>query len=338
MDWSKGYTSTYYASVVDPITWRDTDRIDIINGSINRSVSDALMQSCSLQVKSGQETIEKWVRVWRDVEQNGEYSHDAVFTGLATTPRNEIEGLLRSDALECYSVLKPADDVHLLRGYYVSAGLNGAEVIRSLLDVTPAPVSIDRTNIPPTITSTLVAEDGETHLSMIEKILTIIDWRLRINGNGEILICPQAEDTSGAFDPNEVDVLEPSIKMEADWFSIPNVFCAINDDVTAIARDDDPNSKLSTISRGREVWMTETSPSLADNETIEQYARRRLKSEQIIEKKASYNRRYVPDLLPGDLLLLHYPEQGLDGIYMITSQSIELSHSGTTNEEAVVYE
>lgn len=336
MDWSKGYTATYYATIVDPVTWRDTERFDITSGSITRNM-DFLRESCSLEASSGQETIEKWVRVWRDVEQNGDYSHDAIFTGLATTPRNEIEGLFRSDALECYSVLKPADDVNLLRGYYVSAGVNGAETIRSLLDVTPAPVSIADTETPPTISSTLVAEDGETHLTMIEKILTIIDWRLRISGNGEILICPPAVDSSEMFEPNELDILEPTIKIEADWFGIPNVFCAINDDITAIARDDDPDSKLSTISRGREVWVTETSPSLSDNETIDQYASRRLKEEQIIEKKARYNRRYIPDIVPGDLVLLHYPEQDLDGLYLITSQSIELSHDATTSEEAVVY-
>lgn len=344
IDWSKGYTATYYMRVVDPITWRDPDplaepnRAEIISGSITRN-TDALRESASLETSAVQDQIEQWIRIWRDVEQDGDHSHDAIFTGLATTPRNEFEGLFRSDALECYSVLKPADDVHLLRGYYVNEGTNGAEVIKDLLSVTPAPSTIaysDSEEIP-YLEGTLVAEDGETHLTMIEKILTIINWRLVIDGYGNITICPKASEPSAIFDPYEMDILEPQIKMEADWFDVPNVFCAINDDITAIARDDDENSLLSTINRGREVWMTETSPSLADNETIEEYANRRLKEEQILEKKASYNRRYVPEIAPTDLVLLHYPEQNLNGLFMITSQSIDLNHDGKTNEEAVVY-
>ena len=30
MDWTKGFTATYYAVLVDPITWRDTERFNAI--------------------------------------------------------------------------------------------------------------------------------------------------------------------------------------------------------------------------------------------------------------------------------------------------------------------
>ena len=45
MDWSKGYSASYYAARVDPVTWRDVERFEITGGSIKRGV-DALREMC----------------------------------------------------------------------------------------------------------------------------------------------------------------------------------------------------------------------------------------------------------------------------------------------------
>ena len=40
MDWSKGYSARYYLSVLDKATMRDVDRIELIGGTIKRSLTD----------------------------------------------------------------------------------------------------------------------------------------------------------------------------------------------------------------------------------------------------------------------------------------------------------
>ena len=179
--------------------------------------------------------------------------------------------------------------------------------------------------------------DDDTNLSMIERLLVAMSaneyWDLRIEGDGSIYVGPTSGDTVVTFDPIENPVIEPKISTSSDWFSCPNVFMAINNDVVAIARDEDANSLLSIPNRGREVWMRETGCDLADNETTEQYAFRRLHEEQSIQQIASYDRRYIPNVLPGDYIRMHYPEQNLDGVFRIRSQNIELSYSATTSEE-----
>lgn len=330
MDWSKGYTAEYYLSIIDPATWRDIGRIEILGGSIKRDL-DGLRESASVEVKTKPEGIEQWVRIWLDVKQDGATDHVALFTGLATTPRDQLNGVIRNNTLDCYSVLKPVNDVDLLRGWYAPAGTPGAAVIENLLSVTPAPVYAAENA--PILQSNIIADDDETRLTMIDKILTAINWRLRVNGDGSITIEPKPDTATATLDPLEYDVIEQEVNIEADLFNCPNVFLAIDDDLTAIARDDSPDSPLSTVNRGREVWARDTSCELADNETIEQYALRRLREEQKVEKKASYNRRFIPDLTVGDLVRLHYPEQGLDGLFTVRSQGIDLSFSARTNEE-----
>ena len=49
MDWTKGFSSRYYISIVDKDTWRDVRRIEITGGTIKRSLN-SLQQSADLNV------------------------------------------------------------------------------------------------------------------------------------------------------------------------------------------------------------------------------------------------------------------------------------------------
>ena len=99
-----------------------------------------------------------------------------------------------------------------------------------------------------------------------------------------------------------------------------------------IARDDSPNSRFSTVSRGREVWMEDSSCKLNDGETVADYALRRLKEEQQVLLTASYNRRYHPDIRVSDMVELRYSGHGLAGTFEVISQSIDLGYAASTKE------
>lgn len=329
MDWSKGYSASYYMTIVDPVTWRDTERIELVSGSIKRQ-NDGMKESAEVTCVNYPQGVERWVRIYLDTEQEGSDAHVPLFTGLATSPGEDIDGVLRSASLQIYSVLKPAADVNLLRGWYAPAGVSGGTIIRQLLAVTNAPVVVEDNS--PALQGYIIAEDGETYLTMIERVLTAINWRIRLSGDGTISVEPQSDEPVVTFDPFALDVLETKIKVNADWFSCPNVYLAIDDDLTAIVRDDSENSPLSTVNRGREVWKADTSCNLADNETIEEYAARRLYEAQKVQKTAQYDRRFYPDVVPGDMIRLHYPEQNIDGAFRITTQSITLGYAATTSE------
>ena len=330
MKWSSGFSASYYAYIIDPASWRETQKIDIISGSINRA-GDGLRDSADIECREYAFGKEQYIRVYLDARQNGSSAHVPLFTGLATSPEKDIDGIYETNTLECYSVLKAANDVLLERGFYIPSGLSCAECITDLLSVIPAPVSVSPGA--PNICKTIIAEDGETRLSMTEKVLAALGWRMRITGDGTIEICPPASEAAARFDPTEQDVIEPSISVSFDWYECPNVFRAVQDNLYAVARDDDPESFLSTVSRGREIWAEELSCDFNSGESIAEYARRRLKELQSQGITASYDRRYHPDVLVGDLVMLRYPRQGLDGFFEVTSQSIELGHGAKTGEE-----
>lgn len=330
MDWSKSFSASYYMSIVDPITWRDVDRININGGEISRSESE-LMESADVDCVRYDQSSERYVRIWLNTRQEGSSSHTALFTGLATSPDRDINGTLVTNKVQCYSVLKPAKDVLLQRGWYAPAGVSGALIVKDLLSIIPAPIRIE--GDAPDLAQAVIAEDGESHLSMAWKVLNAINWRIRIEGDGTVVLCSQADSVSTIFDPLSNDIIEPQITVEYDWYECPNVFRAVMDDISAVARDDDPNSPLSTVSRGREIWMEETDCDLNVGETISQYAHRRLKEEQSIAMKVSYDRRFIPDIRTGDLVGLKLPAQGIIGTFIVESHTVEIGRGARTSED-----
>ena len=330
MDWSKGFSASYHMGIVDKRTWNDTSRRGITGGSISRSET-GLRQSADISCPNYETGAERWIRIWLDAKQTGGSARVALFTGLACSPSVRLDGKVRECPLECYSVLKPADDVMLQRGWYAPAEMNGAQLAQTMLkEVTPAPVVVEGES--PNLQQAIIAEDGETVLSMVDAILDAIGWIMWIDGMGVIHICEKTNVISAEFG-RDYDVVETEIEIEQDWFDCPNVFRAVADDMTAVARDDSETSMLSTVSRGREIWMEETNCDINDGESIEEYAVRKLKEEQERSLTISYNRRFHPDVNIGDLIRLNYPGHQLQGTYRVNSQTIELEYGARTSEE-----
>ena len=172
MDWSKGFISGYYGTIVDKETWRDTERFRVAGGSVKR-VTGGMRNSADVDVGTYNIDGEKLIRVWLEATQNGTSSRIALFTGYATSPTRDINGFVIQHTLECYSVLKPASDILLPRGWYAPVDMNVIRQIRDLLKVTHAPIEIqgDYENI--TLKSAVVAEQNETNLTMAELLLKI---------------------------------------------------------------------------------------------------------------------------------------------------------------------
>lgn len=335
MDWKRGYSAKYYMTFVDPDSWKDGEIVQIIDGTIQRTLEN-LRESASVTCGNYEETRERIIRVWLDTIQEGSISHTPLFTGYATTPSRSINGRKETKTLDCYSVLKPADDIYLDRGWYAAAKVDGPNVIKSLLSVIGTPIEIDQTEDKKRVLKqAIIAEEGETRLTMTEKILDVIGWRLKINGLGEISVAPFSKIPIAKFDSIENDVIEPSLTVTYDWYSCPNVFRAVYGTDVAIYKDEDTKSLFSIPGRGREVWAEETSCALNDGETLKAYAKRRLEELQKVSTIISYDRRYDPDIYPTDVITLGYPEQEISGNFMVSSQTINLGFNGRTSEEVI---
>lgn len=331
MDYSKGYTASFYAAYVDPGTWQDGERFELVSGSINRN-AEGLRQSAELTVREYSQTTDRWIRVFMDCDQEGDRAHVPLMTGIASTPGEEHGDAATEVSLKVYSPLKAAEDIKLELGAYIPAGTNGAEAVRRLLSAQPAPVRIN--GEAPALDEAVIAEQNEDCVTMSDRILEAIGWQLQIDGDGTIILSEKEANPRPKLkmSPDENDIIEPGFSKERDWFNCPNVLYVSSGSQTYRATDEDPESPLSIQARGREVIQIEDNVTLAGGEGIIQYGRRRLKELQQVTETAAYTRRFIPDINVGDAVLIDYPD--LQGTYIIETQSISLTTNGQTQENA----
>ena len=334
MDWNRGFSALYELRQVDPISFQDVGSFLLIGGSISRS-SSGLMESADLTLPES--TGECFLRVYLKARQGEDGARVPLFTGLSSAPQRSLNGNNITYKTACYSILKPVDDILVPRGFFVSAGVRGAEAAADLLRNGPAPISYDDTS--PALTEAIVAEDKDTYLTMAQKVLDAIGWRIRIDGSGMVWIVPKAEEISCQFDDRENDSIEVRLTDTYDWYSAPNCLRVTNGKDCVEVRDDDPASQLSTVSRQAtrggtgEIWTQESVSSLGETDTLQSYAERRLKELQGPARKISYNRRFRPDVTIGDKVRLHLPGHGIDDVFTVSSQKIQLGYGAKVSEE-----
>lgn len=333
VDWSRGYSSRYYMTIVDWGTMKDLGRIEITGGSIKRSYSD-LRESADVDCINYDNTKEQIIRIWLDATQNGTSSHIPLFTGLAACPSNRYHGHSKSTSLECYSMLKIASDMLLPRGWYAPIEANSSSVLKDLLSVVKVPIIFDPNTPTPDLKQSIISEQGETRLTMTDKILNAMgSWRLRLDGYGSIYIEPLPKNEKIMFDSINNDVIETEISVSYDWYSAPNILRCVLDDSYAEAKDEDDDSPLSIQNRGREVWYEDSNVQLNTNETLGEYALRMLKYYQQSATTISYDRRFNPDVYPTDIVRISYPAQNISGRFFVTDQTITLGYNAKTSEE-----
>lgn len=336
MDWASGYTAKYYMTEVDWETMSDYKRVEITGGSIKRSLTNLRASADIDCVNYDDNAKEQIIRIWLDAKQEGSSSHEPLFTGISACPRDKYTGRRKSNSLECYSMLKIADDVLLPRGWYAPVDANSSTVLTNLLSVVKVPIHFPANIEAPNLKQAIIAEQGETNLSMSEKVLDAMGkWRMRVDGYGDIWVEPLPTESIVTFDSLSNDVIETDIEVCYDWYSAPNVLRCTLDGSFAEARDEDDLSPLSIQNRGREVWMEDTNVNLSTDETLGEYALRMLKYYQQRATSVSYARRFNPDVSPSDIVGINYPEQNIQGTFLVTDQTITLGYNARTSEEVV---
>lgn len=332
IDWSRGITARYYASIVDPSTWRDTSNVEIISGSI-KYTNSGVRGSADLECAVIDHDNEYWIRIYLEARQGGVGELVPLFTGIASIPDITYNGRLHNSKIQCYSPLSTAEKIYLPLGWFARAGSSGGSVIKDLLyEYIPAPLIIDDGS--PALTQDVIAEKNETRLSMVDKILEAINWRIVLMGDGTIHAIPkETNQISASFDHEFNDMFEMNVTISNNWYDIPNVYRAVGSGISSVAKDEDPNSRFSIQNRGREIWMQETDCILNNGEKISQYASRKLKEAQVVYKSVDYTRRFEPNIHVSDKVYLNYPEQNINGIFTIESQDINLKYAGQVSEQ-----
>ena len=343
-DWLSSMQQTYEYYVVDPGTWKDTKLIvNITVCDINRDLDAATLGSATINIV---ESIgECYIRVYLITIQNGVKERHPLGTFLVQTPSSSFDGKIRDVTMDAYTPLLELKENPPPLGYSILKDSNIMETAYNLVrERVRAPVV--KTECETNLFYDFVANTNDTWLTFLRDLISNAKYEFALDDMGRILFSPKQDTASlqpvWTYNDDNSSILYPDVSIDHDIYGIPNVVEVIysNGADTYYARvvNDDPNSPISTVNRGREILHRDTEPNILGNPTNEQvkeYAEKLLKELSTLEYTVTYSHGYCPVRI-GDCVRLNYSRAGLNNVKArVISQSIKCESGCQVTEKAV---
>ena len=343
-DWTAPMIQEFEYYTIDPGTWKDVKRLmNVTSCSISRDWNTDTLGSVSLDTTDlfG----EAYVRIYMVVTQNGVTEKFPLATTLVQTPSSKFDGRVTSTTMDGYSPLIELKENQPPLGYFVAEGVNTMEVAAQLTaEHLRAPV------VPATSDNTMykdfVSNGDDTWMTFLTDLVASANFYFDLDEMGRILFAPQqnlaALQPVWTYHDNNSSILLPDITVNHDLYGIPNVVEVVYSDEhdLYISRvvNDDVNSPISTVNRGREIVKRIENPSFSGVPTqpmIDEYAEQQLQSLSTLEYTVNYTHGFN-QVRVGDCVRLNYTRAGITDIKArVTSQSINCEPGCTISETAV---
>lgn len=331
-DWEKSMRQTYEYYTVDPGTWKDDQKItNVKSATISNDKEVETLGSASFDITDS--VGECYIRTYLVTIQNGITERHPLGTHIVQTPSSTFDGKIRTVTMDAYTPLLELKENPPPLGYTIRKGENIMEHAYKLTkERVRAPVI--EPNCSETLYDDFIANTSDTWMSYNVDLIANAKYEYGLDEMGRVLFLP-VQDTASlqpvyTFDDGNSSLLLPEITMDHDLYGIPNVVEVIysngGDYFYAKVTNDDPNSPISTVNRGREILHRVDDASIFNNPTdhqIQEYAKQLLKELSTLEYTVSFTHGYRPIRL-GDCVRLNYTRAGITDIKAkVISQSIK---------------
>lgn len=344
IDWTESMTQTFKYYIVDPGTWKDDKEITTVKSStIKRDESSETLGSATIDVDDL--LGEDYIRVYLIANQNGVEEKVPLGTFLVQTPSSSFDGKVRSVSMDAYTPLLELKEKQPAIGYSVLKGENIMRLAYRLVrENARAPVIEALSD--ETLFDDFVAYTDDTWLTFVSDLIANAKYSFSLDELGRILFAPEQKIASlqpvWTYNDDNSSILYSDIDLDHDLYGIPNVVEVIysngGNNYYARVVNDDPNSPLSTVSRGREIVYRVTDPDLIGDPTsnqIQEYAENTLKNLSAVEYTVTYSHGYCP-VRVGDCVRLNYERAGITDVKAkVISQSISCESGCKVDETAV---
>lgn len=343
-DWLSSMQQTFEYYIVDPNTWYDTKKLDNVKScTISRDAETETLGSATIDVTES--VGECYIRVYLITIQNGVKEKHPLGTFLAQTPSSSYDGKIRNISMDAYTPLLELKESPPPIGYSL---LKGADIMsnayRIVQEHVRAPVVEPKCD--KTLYHDFVANTDDTWMSFSIDLVANAKYLFDLDEMGRILFAPKQDTASmqpvWTYTDDNSSILYPDITMNHDLYGIPNVVEVLysNGGEQYFARvvNDDPNSPISTINRGREIIHRVVNPDSIGNPTerqIDSYANQLLRDLSSIEYTITYTHGYCPVRLR-DCVRLNSVRAGITDIKArVVSQNIKCVPGCPVTEKAI---
>ena len=323
----ENYASQWRLYEVDRSTWADSGLVGgFLSARVTRDTG-SMLESATMEVDGSFPSGERYLRLAMVSDSNGTRGRVDVATLWCSFNSGEWNGTKTN--IECLSVLYPAYAKIVRDGFFCPAGTDAVRWCeRELQSVLHAPVS----SYGSFELSAPICFDLDSRLiDDVWAVLRAGNYCISVDGYGRVSLMPLPSEPTFKVSKRNADMLMNGGKSTQDWSKVPNTYRARLNGMSGEAVNDDPDSPVSTVSRGFAVDYVDNSPALANGETLERYAARRLEELSTVGVEAVYTREWVDGVGPYSLVEIEY---GDAGTYMVTSQQVTCKKGIEVTEKA----
>lgn len=343
-DWTLPMQQTFEYYTVDPGTWKDKDKLSNVKScTISRDSETDTLGSATIDVADlfG----ESYVRAYLITNQNGVTEKHPLGTFITQTPSLSFDGKKKDVTMDAYTPLMELKENQPPIGYSILKDVNIMNQAYMLMrEHMRAPIV--KTECNETLYSDFVSNTEDTWITFINDLIANAKYELGLDELGRVLYLPIQEIDSlqpvWTFTDDNSSILYPELTLKHDLYDVPNVVEVIyssgKDYYYARVVNDDENSPISTVKRGREKVHRVINPSFTGAPSeyqVNLYAEQLLKQLSTVEYSISYTHGYCPVRL-GDCVRLNYKSAGLINVKAkVISQSIKCETGCSVSEKAV---
>lgn len=343
-DWTSTMQQTFEYYIVDPWTWKETKLLDNVTAcTIERDSTAETLGSATIDVVES--VGECYIRVYLVTIQNGLKEKHPLGTFLVQTPSSSFDGKIRNVSMDAYTPLLELKENQPPLGYSIMKDQN-IMIMASRLTQEHCRAPVISANNSQTLYNDFVSDPNDTWITFLKDLISNAKYDFGLDEMGRVIFLPQQDAASlqpvWTYNDDNSSILYPDFDMEHDLYGIPNVVEVIyssgRDNYYAKVVNDDIDSPISTVNRGREIVYRVTDPDLIGDPTenqIQEYADNLLRALSSIEYTVSYKHGYCP-VRVGDCIRLNYARAGINNIKAkVISQSIECIPGCPVTEKAV---
>lgn len=344
-DWKVSMQRTYEFYEVNPQTWKNTVKLtEITKCSLDWDLDTDTLTSATLECTC--DLKECYVRVYMITIQNRIKEKHPLGTYLIQTPGDAFNGKHHSISIDAYSPLIELKESRPPIGFTIMKGENIMEsAVQICKEHMRAPI-IAPTGVKDKIEYDFVAETDDTWFSFVSDLISNANYRFMLDEMGRVLFAPEQDTASlqpvEVYEDTDISILYPDLDVERDLYGIPNVVEVVHSSDSGVVYsrvvNDDVNSPISTVNRGREILYRDTNPSVSGTvtqEIIDDYAEKLLREQSTLEYKITYKHGYTRARI-GECVRINYVRAGLKNVQVkIISQSFTCDSECAVSETAI---
>ena len=343
-DWTKSMEQTFEYYIVDPGTWKDKQRIrNVKSCTITRDGEADTLGSATIDVTES--LGECYIRVYLITIQNGIREKHPLGTFLVQTPTSTFDGRVRNVSMDAYTPLLELKENPPPIGYSIFKGSNVMDNAYQIVrEHVRAPVVKSETD--DKLYNDFVANTDDTWITYTRDLIANAKREFALDELGRVLFAPVQDIKTlqpvWTYDDDNSSILYSDVTIDHDLYGVPNVVEVIysSGSIHYYSRviNNDENSPISTVNRGREITHRVKNPDLngyATQRQIDEYAERVLREMSSLEYTVTYTHGYCPVRI-GDCVRLNYEKADLVNVKAkVISQSIKCEPGCLVTEKAV---